>query len=207
MPSKIVIGKEPWLSMALEDWKLAEPLTVLIPFEIKLDHNYLFDFPNLDAFSPSEVTGFVAWGPEFLNFQRLELVGELKKRGFKLPPLIHPSAQISVTAKIQENVWIHALTCIGPNTLIEFNSCVSTGVKIGSNVIIQKSTWLDKNVIVEHCAEIGANSFLGNRVEVSNNVIVGRQVRIEEPVRLLKDQPDKTFKIRASQLTGQIIKL
>jgi serine acetyltransferase len=207
MPSKIILGIDPWLSMAMDDWRLVEPSTELIPFEIKLDKNYLFKLPALDEYLFNDVTGFVAWGPEFLNFQRLELVGEFKKLGFKMPPLIHPTAMISSSAIIQENVWVHAFSYVGPNATIEFNSCVSIAAIIGNNASIQRNSWIGQTVNIQHGAHIGANTILGNGVKVLSKVHVGRQVRIEFPCTIETDLPDKSFHIQASGLRGGIFKI
>lgn len=206
MPSKIVIGKEPWLSMALEDWKLAEPLTVLVPFEIKLDQNYLIDFPNLDAFSPSEVTGFVAWGPEFLNFQRYELFGEFKKKGFKLPALIHSTAQVSPSAILHENVWVQAMTYIGSKTLIEPNCNISLGVSIASGVTIRRNSWIGQRTTIGHSVKIGSNTVLNSEINVFSNIEIGRQVFIDTPLTINKNINDKYFHLQKNNLQSQIIK-
>lgn len=207
MPSKIVLGTDPWLSMAMEDWRLVEPFADLIPIEIKLDKNYLFELPSLEEFESEGVTGFVAWGPEFLNFQRLELYGELKKRGFKLPPLIHPSAQVSPSAKIQENVWLNALSQLGPRSQIEFNCCVCLGAAIGSDVIIKKNTWIGQYSKVKNAAIVGSHTLLGDGVTVNSNISIGRQVRIESSLIIEMNVSDKNFQINASNLKGEIIKL
>jgi acetyltransferase-like isoleucine patch superfamily enzyme len=207
MPSKIVLGIDPWLGMAMDDWRLAESSTELIPIQIKLKKNYHFEFPSFETSKFEDVTGFVAWGPDFLNFQRLELVGELKKRGYKLPPLIHPSAQVSPSAKIQENVWLQAFSHIGPRTELEFNSCVCIGAIIGCDVIIKKSTWIGQYARVKNASTVGSHTLLGDGVTVNSNISVGRQVRIENAFQIEMDIPDKTFRINASNLNGEIIKL
>jgi acetyltransferase-like isoleucine patch superfamily enzyme len=207
MPSKIILGVEPWLSMAVDDWRLVKPETDLIPIEIKLDENFLFDLTLLNNYLSEDVTGFVAWGPEFLNFQRLELVGALKKKGFKLPALIHPSAQVSVLARYQENVWIQALCYVGPNSSLEFNCCICVGSKIGANAIVNKSAWIGQSSTIKHGAVVGAHSVLGDGVQVSSHVIVGRQVRIDTACIVDRNVAEKTFRILNNDLQGVIVKL
>jgi acyl-[acyl carrier protein]--UDP-N-acetylglucosamine O-acyltransferase len=207
MPSKIVLGIDPWLSLAMDDWRLVEPATRLIPIEVKLDKNYFFVLPDLDEYESQDVTGFVAWGPEFLNFQRLELFGELKKRGYRLPPLIHPSAQVSTSAKIHENVWLQAISYIGPNSIIEMNSCICTGALIGSSVIIKKNTWIGQCSKVKNTATVGSHTFLGDGVTVNSNLLIGKQVHIDNNFLIEKNIPDKNFRLKSSNLIGKIIKL
>jgi acetyltransferase-like isoleucine patch superfamily enzyme len=207
MLSKIVLGKEPWLSIALEDWRTIDPLVELKPIDIRLDKNFLFELPVLDNYLPDDFTVFVAWGPEFLNFQRLELFGEFKKRGFKMPPLIHPTSQVSSSAVIQENVWLHAFTYVGKNAVVEFNSTISIAAIIGSNVCIHRNAWIGRGVSIHDGAQIGGNTFLGEGITVFPDVIVGRQVKLDYPCNINSSVPDKNFHIQASNLCGKIIKI
>jgi acetyltransferase-like isoleucine patch superfamily enzyme len=193
--------------MAIADWQLVEPSTELIPIEINFDNNYLFKFPSLDEYFRDDMSGFVAWGPDFLNFQRFELFGEFKKRGIKMPPLIHPSAVVSRSAIIQENVWINALSYIGINSIIELNSCISIASTIGSNVTIGKNVWIGEAVSIQNGVQIGSNSILGQGISVFSKVKVGHQVRFELASNIENDIPDKSFHIHSSNLIGQILKI
>jgi NDP-sugar pyrophosphorylase family protein len=207
MTAKIVLGSDPWLSMAIEDWLLVEPHTTLIPIEVTLDKNYFFDIPPLDEYQILGATGFVAWGPEYLNFQRLELFGELKKKGFKVPPLIHPSAKVSTSAVIQENVWIRALCVIGPKVKLELNSQVGINSIIGYASQIKKSSWIGKFANIGDEVVVGPHSQLGDGVNVLSKTKIGKQVRLEVACDIIKDLSNNTFHIQASNLSGSIINL
>jgi UDP-3-O-[3-hydroxymyristoyl] glucosamine N-acyltransferase len=205
MTCKIIYGCEPWLSMARDDWALVEPLTELIPITQEIDKNFRFDFSKLLELKSAEMTAFVAWGSDFLNFQRLELFGELKKIGLQMPPLIHPSSQVSPSAKIQENVWIQANSYIGPHTRIEFNSWVLRGSQIGSSCLIGRNGWIGHRCNIGSCVEIGSNVLLGDSIKVDDYVKIGKQVRVDKPIHLTKDIASQSFILRSSNLEGRII--
>ena len=207
MFSKLVLGIEPWLSMACDDWKCAEPSVSLVPIEVSLDNNYLFNCDVLSEHSPSVCTGFVAWGPDFLNFQRLELMGELKKRGFKMPALVHPSAVVSSSVKYQENTWIQAMAVVGANASIGLNSCIEIGARIGVQSIIEKSVWIGCDAKIGAFTKIGAHSVIGRGVEVIDSLAVGRQALIERTQIITQNWPDKKFSVFSSNLDGVIADL
>jgi acetyltransferase-like isoleucine patch superfamily enzyme len=205
MQSKLVIGCEPWLSMAVDDWRCVDPSLKLTAIEIKLDESYKFDLTNLNQDLSEEVTAFVAWGPEFLNFQRFELMGELKKHGFRMPALIHPSAVVSPSAKFQENVWVQALVVVGCNANVEINSCLEVGVRIGPHCEISKSVWISQNTRLAAFVKVGSNTTLGSNLEVLQGVRIGKQCCIESVLRICEDFADKSFRLHASDLAGVII--
>ncbi len=202
---KVILGQAPWLEMAAEDWLQAQPGLSLTQVEVVLDRSYGFDLSALDDLDPSTTTGFVAWGPKFLNFQRLELMGELKKRGFKMPALVHPSAQVSPTATFQENTWIQAQAVIGPQVTIGLNAHVGMGARLGAGSQVGNHAWLGQDVRLGAQARVEAQAVLGDGVMVADAVRIGRQTCIETPGLITTHWPDKAFRLRSSGLVGQII--
>ena len=207
MLSKVLVGQSPWLEMASDDWALSQPDTLIHCVEIAPDEQYGYDLGELDQFDPENSTAFVAWGPDFLNFQRLELVGELKKRGFKMPPLIHPHALLSPSVQCQENVWIQALAMIVPKVEIAMNACIGIGSCIGAFNDIGKSVWIGNNTNFAAWVKVDAHAVVGPRVEVAERVRIGRQACIEVPQRIEKDWPEKSFHLQTGNLRGRIIDL
>ena len=202
---KVILGHHPWIDLAAEDWLLAEPRLSLTLIEVSMDRSYLFDLSALDDLHPLTSTGFVAWGPKFLNFQRMELMGALKKRGFKMPALLHPSAQVSSTAKYQENTWIRAQAVIGPLTTIGMNTHIDIGARLGLRSQLANHAWLGQNVILGDDAKVGTHTVLGDGVKVGNFIRIGRQANIEVPGLIDEDLPDKSFHFIKSSLQGKII--
>ncbi len=207
MKYKLLVGQSPWLEMAADDWALAQPDTLLNCVEIVLNEQYGYDFQEIDQFSPENSTAFVAWGPDFLNFQRLEIMGELKKRGFKMPPLIHPRAVLSPSVQCQENVWIQALAVIGPKVQIGINARIGIGSCVGAFNNIGKSVWIGNNTNLAAWVKVDAHAVVGPCVKVAERVRIGRQACIEVPQRVELDWPEKSFHLQAGDLRGRIIEL
>jgi hypothetical protein len=204
---KIIIGQAPWLDMAAEEWLQVEPNLVLQRVEIVLDRHYCFELPELADLDPSLCTGFVAWGPEFLNFQRLELMGELKKRGLKMPALVHPTAQISPSAIYQENAWIQAHAVIGPHVRLGLNVHVGIGTRLAACSQLGKHVWLGQDVRIGVGAQVESHAILGDCVAVGDGIRIGRQACIETAGMISVDWPDMAFRLRTRGLEGRIIDL
>jgi carbonic anhydrase/acetyltransferase-like protein (isoleucine patch superfamily) len=202
---KLIIGQSPWLELAAEDWLIAEPGLTRNLLAVDLDSSYGFDLSNLDNYNTSISTAFVAWGPKFINFQRMELMGELKKRGFKMPPLIHPSAQISSSAICYENAWVQANSVIEPNVTLGLNTHVGVGTKLSLKSFVGNHAWLGQDVRIGVGARVESHAIIGDGVVVADSVRIGRQTTIEVPSYVDTDWPDKSFKLLRSGLQGQIV--
>lgn len=202
---KVILGQSPWLETAAEDWVLSEPGISLRLVNVVMDRDYAFDLIALEEFNPSFSTAFVAWGPRFLNFQRLELMGEFKKRGFRMPALIHPSAVVSPSATIQENVWIQAHSVVGPQAKVGLNVHVGAGARLGAYGQLGNHAWVGQDVRIGTSTRVEAHAILGDGIVVADAVRIGRQARIEIAGVIEEDCPDKSFRLRCSGLHGQII--
>lgn len=203
---KVIIGQSPWLEMATEDWQLAQPGLHLIRVEVTLDASQGIDLTSaLDGLDPSTTTGFVAWGPRFLNFQRLELMGEIKKRGFKMPALVHPSAQVSPSATYLENSWVQAQAVVGAQATIGLNVHVGLGARLGAHSHLGNHVWLGQDARVGVRSRVEAHAVAGDGVEVADGVRIGRQACIETPGLITTDWRDKAFRLRSGGLVGEII--
>jgi hypothetical protein len=99
---KYIIGCDDLLDCALSDWQAIGTDDILIPIEVGLNEVYGFDFATIHKLSPENATAFVAWGNGFMNFQRLEIFMEMKKLGFKLPPLISRNSHVPENVTLSE---------------------------------------------------------------------------------------------------------
>lgn len=205
MNSKLILGIEPWLSLAAVYWTEAVPGISCRTHQVSLDAEYKFDFNFLASYPSSEMTGFVAWGNEFINFQRWEIFGELKKRGFKLPPLIHPNAIGADPKSVGENSWISPQTVISPNANIGINSVIGIATIIGSGVTIKNNVWVGDNSSIGYKCEIDSHVIIGNCVNIDPQIKVGKFSIREVPGRIHSDVDNRSFNFLLNDLQGTII--
>ena len=207
MRSKLVVGMEPWLSLAMESWEECDSSLQLLRHELSIDQEHKFDFSFLENIDSTSTTGFVAWGSAFLNFQRAEIMGELKKKGFKMPPLISPSALVSKSVRVMENAWIQSRATIEPQAVVGFNAVICSGARVGVSSIISKNVWIGDDARIGPMVKIGSNVTLGSCVRVNDGVVVGRQAYIEPPTVIGSNWPDNGFRFISRSMEGVIVDL
>lgn len=195
---KLVIGSGPMLRQALQAWAEMEPAQTLHAIDVGQDAHYRFDLQALaEALAQpcegAERTAFVAWGPQFLNFRRLELMGELKARGLKMPPLVSRHAIVAADAVVGENCAIGAGSVIGHGCTLGYNSVVGAGCILGAGTQVGPSAWITDGVQVGSGCRIGSQATLGQGVILADGVSVGRQSVLELPGHHSHPVTDKTL--------------
>jgi len=202
---KIILGQEPWLSLAINDWSLIDSSINLVPIEVTLSKNYSYNYNLSEKYSLYNTTGFVAWNNDFHNFQRLELFGVLKRLGYKLPPLIGKNSQVGINTTIGENTWIQSNCIISNNVTIDHNVYIGMNSSIGPQSRIGKNTWIGQNAVVGSNVEINSNSSLSSKIWIADNVIIGKQVQIDSEKNIYNDMNDFSFSICSGQISGDIV--
>lgn len=194
MPSlKYVIGSGVLLDQALACWRDTDPSVTLVRVETGQQADYGFDLSALDAVTPDTGTAFVAWGPQFLNFRRLELMGFLKERGLKMPPLVCAGALVSPQAAIGENTFVGPGSTVAATARVGFNCVIGAGCRIGFGARIDASAWLGDDVQVGMQARVGANSVLGHRSSVAASAVVGKCCVLDASTPPLAKVAPRTF--------------
>lgn len=192
-PVKYLIGTSGLLEWAMASWREVEPDTVLHPIDIGQDRDYRFDLSTLLDVRADAATAFVTWGPQFLNFRRLELMSEIKSRGFKMPALICKGVLLASGISVGENCLIGAGSIIGSDCKIGFKSVIGAGCILGSATQVASSAWISDGVQIAGQANIGANATLCRGVMLDEGVNIGKQVLLDRPGRYFKSILDKTF--------------
>ncbi|MES2552399.1 MAG: hypothetical protein V4588_01925 [Pseudomonadota bacterium] len=195
MPSnvKFIVGSGALVDHAAAAWREVEPDTEMRILQLEQNSAYQFDFSVLDNIPLENVTAFSIFDTQFLNFRRYELMGELKSRGFKMPPLICKGAFIANTAVVAENAMIGTSAVIGQHCKIGFNTVIGAGANIGNGTKIAHSAWIEAGVVIGQNAKIGANTTIGLGVIIGNDIEVGKLCIIDEPGRISQAIPAKTF--------------
>lgn len=194
---KYVVGHGALLDWAMTAWTEVDPGIDLHKVDVGQDTDYRFELSVLADLSASEASAFVAWGAQFLNFRRLELMGELKAKGFKMPPLICRGSIVSPTALIGENCFIGAGAVLGADSKIGFNSCIGAATVIGNGAHLGSSVWVADGAQIGLSSRIGNNVTIGRRVIVTDGIVIARQCVLDVPGRRDTDILDKVFITRS----------
>lgn len=94
----------------------------------------------------------------FLAF--VKFLNEISDKGKKHPKTIHPSAVISISAKLGKNL------SVGPNVVIEHN------VRLGDDAIIYPMVYIGADCIIGNNVLIYANASILEKTTIGDNVII-----------------------------------
>src|SRR5436190_11189802 len=87
----------------------------------------------------------------------------------EIKPFIHPTAVIDGTAKVAEDVEIHANTVIGVGCTIASGVRIMPNVTIYDNVSVGENTTIHSGVSVREYCEIGRNCIIHNNTTIGSD--------------------------------------
>jgi UDP-perosamine 4-acetyltransferase len=109
------------------------------------------------------------------NALRERIGRRVKELGFVLPPIVHPSALLSPTAKIGEGVVVMARAVVGVETILREMSLVNTGAV------------LDHDNHLGVAAHVAPGCALAGNVRVGDRALVGVGAAVRPGVRIGAD--------------------
>lgn len=111
--------------------------------------------------------------------KRIAISNEIKSKGFNIPTLIHPAADVGLNAEIGEGTIIFHNVFVGPETVIGPYCVVEAGVFIGHNVVIREGVLLSARAVIGNSTSIGRCSTFKiaagciNKLQIGHNCVVG----------------------------------
>ena len=119
---------------------------------------------------------FVALGN---NRLRQQMGDQLSTLAFELPPIVHPTAHVSPSARIGRGCVIMARACVGPATTIGDMSIINTGAIVEHDNVIGRAahvapgTALGGSVIIGDRSLVGIGAAIRPAIVLGDDVIVG----------------------------------
>ncbi|PKM75466.1 MAG: serine acetyltransferase [Firmicutes bacterium HGW-Firmicutes-17] len=111
--------------------------------------------------------------------RRIELFKILFKLSFKVPTIVHPSANVSSYCQIEEGVFIGKTVIINGDAKIFKNSILNTGCiiehdcQIGSFAHIAPGVVLSGNVKIGNNTHVGAGTVVRQDISIGDNTVIG----------------------------------
>lgn len=115
---------------------------------------------------------FIGIGGVGDNRPRQKIFEHVRKLGFHVIPLIHPSAVIADGVRVQDGTVVMAGVIINP------------GVKIGVNVILNTGSIIDHDCVIEDHAHIAPGAVLSGGVTVKEGAHVGVGATVKQGISL-----------------------
>lgn len=88
------------------------------------------------------------------NKFRCELMRRLEEAGYQIPTLVHPSAYVSQSAKIEKGTVVEPKAIINANSYIGEGCIISIGAIIDHDVSIEQYSHINSGAIVKAGAKI-----------------------------------------------------
>jgi acetyltransferase-like isoleucine patch superfamily enzyme len=190
---KYIIGKKDLIESITSEWLQLETGDLLVPIEIEFKQNAGFDFIKIHQLSAVNNTAFIAWGGELMNFQRLELFMELKKKGFKLPPLICRNSFIAKGVEIGENTFIGSFAKVLNTSVIGFNSYIMSNVIVESNVKVGNSCFIESGSILKNGSTLGDHIVIKTPTFINESVSIGTHCYLDSLMRIDNDIQEQMY--------------
>ena len=132
------------------------------------------DAQGVALFRAGKVDGAVVGVGNTALARRAELFELLKSAGATIPPLVHPRAMVSRTAKIGDGAVVSAGCAIGPAVEIGANAVLYSHVVAEHDCRIAEHCYLSPGVMLSGSVTIETGAFLGAGAVVLPGLTVGK---------------------------------
>lgn len=119
---------------------------------------------------------------------RIKIFETLEKAGFICPALVHPSAVVERSARLDPGVHICAQVYVGSEARIGYGTLVNSGAivhhdcMIGKVVNLSPGATLAGNVRVENYAQIGMRATVNMKITVGEGAMLGNGCTVKKDV-------------------------
>lgn len=155
--------------------------------------HYKFTAPFLGSIADHlvEPNCYYLMGIANIDFRK-KIVQELLGKGAKITGFIHPSAEISPTAIIEEGVVISRHSTVGPMAIIGRHTIVNSRCTIGHDASIGQFNFISPFCAISGNTKIGNDNLVGTNVVTLPGVNLGNRNKIGAGVVLFFEVKDDT---------------
>jgi len=123
---------------------------------------------------------------------RLRVFHTLANAGFICPPIVHPTAHIDPSARLEAGVLVLAQSYVSGNARVGMGTLINNSVVISHDCIAGVCTNFSPGAMIAGDAVIGDFSQIGMNATVNIGVRIGRECLIGNGATVKKDVPDGT---------------
>ena len=125
-----------------------------------------------------------------LNFKSLTKLHDLGIPLSRFATLVHPTAVVSKDAVLGNNVCVHALSIIGPNTRVGSFVQIFGQAMLGHNSKVDDFAYVTSNSVVGAYVHLKQGAFLGINSTTLDRVTIGEWSIVGQHSNVIKDVPD-----------------
>jgi acetyltransferase EpsM len=123
---------------------------------------------------------------------RLDIFNQLANAGFVCPVIIHPTAHVDPSSRLEAGVLVLAQSYISGSAIVGMGTLINNSVVVSHDCLLGVCTNLSPGAMVAGDAIIGDFSQIGMNATVNIGVRIGRECLIGNGATIKKDMPDNT---------------
>ena len=118
---------------------------------------------------------------------------KIKKDGYSLANIIHPSATISPSAKLGNGLIIKPHALVSTDSFIGDNVSIEENAIIGHDSVVGDHAQISANVVVAGGCSIGEATYIGLSVPIKQGIKIGANSIVGMGSVVLRDIPDNVI--------------
>ncbi len=121
---------------------------------------------------------------------RLSAFNILRRTGFHIPTVIHPTAFIEDSAQLADGVQVFPFAYIGTQVEVQFGGIVNTGAIVSHDCVLGNYVNLSPGATLAGGVIVGERALIGMRATVNLYVKIGAGARVGNGATVKADVPD-----------------
>ena len=117
-------------------------------------------------------------------------LAKLQVAGYRLPPLIHPSAWISPSAQISRGSVVFAQAAVQAQAVIGIGAILNTGCSVDHDAHLSDAVHVCPGARLAGEVKVGSRSWIGIGASVIQEVRIGSDVTVGAGAAVVRDLPD-----------------
>jgi sugar O-acyltransferase (sialic acid O-acetyltransferase NeuD family) len=129
--------------------------------------------------------------------KRERLIEQARSAGIRFTKLLHPSAQVSASATLDEGVIIGAGSVVGAQTHLGAHVLVGRGALIGHHVVVGSYSTVSPGCNIAAQCAIGVGTYLGIGATLIDRLRIGSGCVVGAGALVTRDLPDRVQAVGA----------
>jgi sugar O-acyltransferase (sialic acid O-acetyltransferase NeuD family) len=126
------------------------------------------------------------------NERRVRLLRKFAKLGFNLPCIVHPSAALSESAKVEAGTVILAQSAINVGAVIGWGGIINTGATVDHDCRLGEGVHMSPGAHLAGGVSVGRYSWIGIGAAVIQEISIGERVMVGAGAAVVRDVRDGT---------------
>ncbi len=135
---------------------------------------------------------------------RRDLTLQMKRRGYRFAPVIHPSAVVASDVILDEGAQVMAGAVIQSGARIGLSCIVNTGAIIDHDCIVHDHCHIAPGVTLSGNVVVGEQTHIGTGSSVVHGILIGRKCVIAAGSTVYEDLTDNIRYVRRQAVTESI---